>query len=117
MKTSFKHKDKKFSLGPFIKAPHAEIIEACGYSGFDFVVLDMEHTPLTVDKLYPLICVSQLRDIEAVVRIPSNVECYFKWCLDQGVRYIQVPHIQSVEDAKNAIKNTIKAGNRKNNCL
>jgi 4-hydroxy-2-oxoheptanedioate aldolase len=35
----------KCELGPFVKCPHPEMIEAIGIAGFDFAVVDMEHTP------------------------------------------------------------------------
>lgn len=101
-----KFEKKDVELGPFIKSPHPEIIEACGLASFDFVVVDMEHTPLSPRDLYPLVLAAENRGIKLIVRIPKNDEEYFKWCLDLGVRYIQVPHIQSPSDAKKAIRNS-----------
>lgn len=96
--------DKNVQLGPFIKCPHPEMIEACELAGYHFVVIDMEHTPLSPRDLYPLVLAAERRGIEMVVRIPANEESYFKWCLDLGIRYLQVPHVQSREDAEYAVK-------------
>ncbi len=100
MKQSFTSKGHSFSLGPFIKCPHPEMIEACGLAQFDFVVVDMEHTPLGPRDLYPLVLAAERRQIDIVVRIPEKMEMYIKWCLDLGVKLIQIPHIQSKADAE-----------------
>jgi 4-hydroxy-2-oxoheptanedioate aldolase len=100
---SFAVGERRFSLGPFIKCPHAEMIESCALAGFDFAVVDMEHTPLGPRDLYPLVVAAERRRLDLVVRIPVLAEQYFKWCLDLGVPYIQVPHVNSMEDAERAV--------------
>lgn len=90
-------------LGPFVKCPHPEMIEAIGLAGFDFAVVDMEHTPLSPRDLYPLVLAAERRGLELIVRIPMKDECYFKWCRDLGIRHIQVPFVESAEDVVQAI--------------
>ncbi|MEO8502781.1 MAG: aldolase/citrate lyase family protein [Acidobacteriota bacterium] len=103
MRTSLELAGRRFSLGPFLKCPHPEMVEACGLAGFDFAVADMEHTPLSPRDLYPLVLAAERRALELVVRVPANEESYIKWCLDLGVRYIQVPFVQCREDAEKAM--------------
>ncbi len=103
MQSSFHHKNAAFSMGPFLKCPYPEMVEACGLSGFDFAIADMEHTPISQREIYPLLLAAKARNIELVVRIPENLPMYFKWCLDLGVNFIQVPHIQSKADAEKAV--------------
>ena len=91
-------------FGLFIKCPHPEIIECLGMQNSDFAVIDMEHTPISQSNLYPLILAASLHNMELIVRIPENKETYYKWCLDLGIKSIQIPHIQSVNDIKLAVK-------------
>lgn len=91
-------------IGPFIKCPYPEIIETCAHAGFDLAVVDMEHTPLGPRDLYPLVLASELHKLDLIVRIPMKLEMYFKWCLDLNIKYIQVPFIQTKEDAEECIK-------------
>lgn len=91
-------------LGVFVKCPHAEMIEAIGLVGFDFAVVDMEHTPLGPRDLYPLVLAAQCRGLSLTVRIPTKDDAYFKWCRDLDVAAIQVPHVESKEDALRAIE-------------
>ena len=92
------------SIGPFIKCPHPEMIETIAGTKFDFAVIDMEHTPLSARDLYPLKLAAEARNLDLIVRIPTNAEEYFKWCLDLGFKYIQVPFVQTKEDALKAAK-------------
>lgn len=103
MRSAHQWKGRPFSFGPFIKCPHPEMIEAIGLAGFDFGVIDMEHTPLSPRDLYPLVVAAERRQLEPVIRVPSNDEAYLKWCLDLGVRYVQVPHVECADDARAAV--------------
>ena len=94
----------KTKFGLFIKCPHPEIIECLGFEKADFAVIDMEHTPVTQNTLYPLVLAAELHKLDLIVRIPENKECFYKWCLDLGIKSIQIPHIQSASDVKKAIQ-------------
>lgn len=89
-------------LGPFVKCPHPEMIEAIALAGFDFAVVDMEHTPLGPRDLYPLVLAAECRELELIVRVPELSEAHLKWCLDLGVLTIQVPHVITEGDVKRA---------------
>lgn len=91
-------------FGLFIKCPHPEIIECLGIEKADFAVIDMEHTPISQSSLYPLILAANLHKMKLIVRLPENKESFFKWCLDLGIINIQIPHIQTANDVKIAIK-------------
>lgn len=91
-------------IGPFVKCPHPEMIEAIALSGCDFAVLDMEHTPLGPRDLYPLALAAECRGLGLAIRIPRRSEEYVKWCLDLGVREIQIPHITTPDDVRDAMR-------------
>jgi len=71
------------------------MIEAIAIAGFDFAVVDMEHTPLGPRDLYPLLLAAEARGLLLIVRIPECAERYVKWCLDMGVEEIQVPNVEN----------------------
>lgn len=96
-------------FGLFVKCPSMEMIESIGIVGCDFAVIDMEHTPLSPRDLYPLLLAAERRNLEIIVRIPVKSEQYFKWVKDLNISTIQVPHVQSAEDVKYAISNTLFA--------
>lgn len=93
-------------LGLFVKCPHPEMIEAMALAGFDFAVVDMEHTPLGPRDLYPLILAAENRKMPLIVRIPQKSEMHFKWCRDLNIKLIQVPNVETVEDVQYATRHT-----------
>lgn len=104
MKSSFNHAGHPFSIGPFIKCPHTEIVEVLALSGVDFGVVDLEHVFSTIHSVDKLKLAAEARKFDLIVRIPMNQEEYYKWVLDLGYRYIQVPFIQTKECVEKAIK-------------
>lgn len=90
-------------LGPFVKCPHPEMVEAVALAGFDFAVIDMEHTPLGPRDLYPLVLAAEARKLPLVIRVPANSAAHIKWCLDLGVKRVQVPNISTAEEAMAAV--------------
>ena len=40
-----------YVIGPFMKTCDPAFVEAAGYAGMDFVILDMEHGPVSVESL------------------------------------------------------------------
>ncbi len=98
--------NKKMQLGPFVKVARPEMIEAIALAGFDLAVVDMEHVPVSQNDLYPLVLAAERRNLELIVRIPVREEPYFKWCLDLGIRNIQVPFVETAEDVAYCVKNS-----------
>jgi len=76
----------KTNLGPFVKCPQPQMIEAIALAGFDFAVIDMEHTPIGQKDLYILKLAAEARNLDLIVRIPINSEEYLKWSLEKNIR-------------------------------
>lgn len=96
--------EKPCFLGPFVRIPRPEIVEILAFSGFDFVVVDLEHGGnIMPDKLYTLLLAAEKNNIKLIVRTPGVKEEYCKWLLDIGVDGLQIPHIKTAEDACKAV--------------
>jgi 4-hydroxy-2-oxoheptanedioate aldolase len=96
--------EKPYFLGPFVRIPRPEIIEILAFSGFDFVVADLEHGGnIMPDKLYPLLLAAEKNNIKFIVRTPGIKEEYCKSLLDLGVDGLQIPHIKTEKDARKAV--------------
>ncbi|MDE2134321.1 MAG: aldolase [Alphaproteobacteria bacterium] len=96
----------KPQLGPFMKFARPEMIEVVALAGFDFALVDMEHGPVGHNELYAAVLAAERRNLQLIVRIPVIEEPYFKWCLDLGVRHIQVPSVETPEDVAFCIRNS-----------
>lgn len=69
-------------------------------------MVGMEHTPLGPRDLYPLVLAAERRGLSLVVRIPSKADEYFKGCRDLDISAIQVPHVETREDALRAVEHS-----------
>lgn len=95
---------KPHLLGPFLRIPRAEIVEILGMSGFDFVIADLEHGPITINEIYPLILAAENHGIRLLARLPGIQESYIKWLLDLGIGGLQIPHIRTADDVRRVVQ-------------
>jgi len=91
-------------FGPFSKTSDPAIVETLGLAGFDFVILDMEHGPNSIETVQNLIRAAQLSEMAPVVRIPSGDYEMIGKALDVGAAGVQVPQISCADDVKAAIR-------------
>ncbi len=93
-------------FGPFCKIQDATTIEIASLAGFDFVIIDMEHGPFSIETTQTLIRAAEARGITPVVRVTSNDNTLILRTLDIGARCIQVPQISTKEDAEKVVEAT-----------
>lgn len=86
-------------LGTWVKIPSLETVELLGHAGFDFVVIDMEHAPHTLETAYRLIVAAQAMGMAALVRIPDALGTPIQPLLDAGADGLLVPRVTSIEAA------------------
>ena len=73
-------------------------------AGFDWLVLDMEHSVLELSEVQMLIQVLDMRKCPAIVRLTSNHPDQIKRVMDAGATGVMVPMIRSATDAKKAVQ-------------
>jgi 4-hydroxy-2-oxoheptanedioate aldolase len=87
-------------IGMFSVMGNIEVIELIGLAGFDFVVIDMEHGPLGIQAVVPLILAARSRQLTPIVRVRSNDPALIGSALDAGAAGVLVPQIDSAEAAR-----------------
>jgi 2-keto-3-deoxy-L-rhamnonate aldolase RhmA len=87
-------------VGAFVKLPAIEIVEILKLAGFDFIVLDSEHSMLTLAEVNHLIAVAQGLGMPAIVRVPDHGYGDVQRVLDAGAAGIMVPHVSTAETAR-----------------
>ncbi len=80
--------------------------EILGHCGFDWMVLDMEHSPNELPTILAQLQALQTSPTMPVIRPPWNDMVTFKRLLDIGVQTLIVPYIQNEEEARNAVSYT-----------
>lgn len=99
-----KLKAKKPVFGPFMKTCDPGFVEAAGYAGMDFAILDMEHGPVNIQDMQNNIRAAQLSGILPIVRVPAVTEEAIGKALDIGAAAIEIPQISTAKEAGRAVK-------------
>jgi 4-hydroxy-2-oxoheptanedioate aldolase len=90
--------------GPFMKALDASFMEITGHAGFDFAILDMEHGPAGFAEMQGLIRGAEIGGLASFVRTPGSSESAIGKALDLGASGVQVPQIQSADEARAVVR-------------
>ncbi|MCQ6282084.1 HpcH/HpaI aldolase/citrate lyase family protein [Bacillus sp. EB600] len=96
--------DNKTVIGTFSKFSSPVATEMLGYLGFDFVILDMEHSALDYHQAEDLIRAGEAAGISTVIRVPGSEENPILRVLDAGVQGVQVPEVGTAEMAKRVVE-------------
>jgi 4-hydroxy-2-oxoheptanedioate aldolase len=83
--------------------PSPPVVEILGYIGFDWVLLDNEHGSITVDTAEDVIRAAELTGIAPIVRPVANRPEMIAPFLDRGAWGVQVPHVNTREEAEAAV--------------
>lgn len=96
-------RDGKTSIGMEVYTGSPSLVEILGYTGFDFYMLDMEHAPVSIEKMRHLIRAADSAGISTIVRVAQNDYALIARGVEEGAQGIIVPHVSSAEDARKAI--------------
>jgi 2-dehydro-3-deoxyglucarate aldolase len=91
------------SLGSWITIPSQQVIEIMGTAGLEWLCIDLEHAPISIESACNLIGHIQGNGMQALVRVSKNEEVVIKRVLDAGADGIIVPMIKSKKDAIEAV--------------
>ena len=91
------------AFGPFMITSDPAFVEAAGYAGYDFVLLDMEHGPGTFENLQNLIRAANVAGVCPVVRVPRGTDIWIDQALDVGAGAVMIPQIDTAEQARIAV--------------
>jgi 2-keto-3-deoxy-L-rhamnonate aldolase RhmA len=91
------------ALGCSLMFPSPQIVEMLGHAGFDWVLLDCEHGSLSLADVEVMAMAADAVGITSIGRPRSNAAADIQSVMDRGVMGVQVPHINSAEDARRAV--------------
>jgi len=93
-------------IGTWLVSGAASTAEAMGCAGFDFVVLDMEHTPIDMAQYVEILRTIQGTPAGVITRLPWNDMVTVKRVLDAGAQALMFPFIQNEDEARRAVSYT-----------
>ncbi|MBS0424903.1 MAG: 2,4-dihydroxyhept-2-ene-1,7-dioic acid aldolase [Proteobacteria bacterium] len=93
----------ELTIGSWVTLGHPSIAEIMASAGFDWLVLDMEHSVLELSEVQAIIQVLDAKQCPAIVRLTSNHPDQIKRVMDAGATGVMVPMIKSAADAEAAV--------------
>jgi len=99
-----KLQNNQLTLGSWVTIGHPSVIDIMATAGFEWLVIDIEHTSIDLNTAHNLISTIQANGMKALVRVSKNEEVIIKRILDMGADGIVVPMVKSKADALEAIE-------------
>jgi 4-hydroxy-2-oxoheptanedioate aldolase len=96
----------KPQIGLWAGLAHPYTAEICAGAGFDWLLLDGEHAPNSLQTILAQLQAVAAYPVAPVVRPPWNDFVLIKQILDTGAQTLLVPMIQSAEEAAAAVAAT-----------
>src|SRR5262245_34411082 len=93
-------------LGTWLMSGSPTVTEAIGLCGFDFVTVDMEHSPIDMAETVSMLRALAGTQTEAIVRLAWNDQILVKRTLDAGARTLMFPFVQNADEARAAVSYT-----------
>lgn len=90
--------------GIFVKSGSPAMVEIIGYSGFDYALLDMEHSPVSIEQLENLIRAAETAGTAPMVRVSGISEPEILHPLDKGAAGLLVPMVNTPEMAEEVVR-------------
>ena len=87
-------------FGLSVMIPSPQIVEIAGRLGFDWVLIDFEHGAISPETLQSMVMAAESSGITPLARPATHSEQEITKLLDAGVLGVQVPHVNTAEEAE-----------------
>src|SRR5436305_10359040 len=91
------------ALGCSLMFPSAQIVEMLGHAGFDWVLLDCEHGSLAPADVEVMAMAALAAGVVPIARPKTNAPSDIQTVMDRGVLGVQIPHVNTPDDARRAV--------------
>lgn len=99
-------KNRKLTIGSWLQINSPIVAEIMSKAGFDWLVVDLEHSAIGISEAQTLIQIIDLAGCIPLVRLSSNDPTLIKRVMDAGSHGIIVPNVDSTDEAAKAVKAT-----------
>jgi len=93
-------------VGTFFKTNSPNLAEMFGYAGYDFIIIDNEHSNFSFTEIENIIRAADGVGMHSIVRVPSPLDEHLAHSLDSGASGVQIPSLRDVEQARKAVPYT-----------
>ena len=92
------------AFGVTVLIPSPQIVEMIGKLGFDWVLIDCEHGSMTPESVELMAMAAESAGITPIARPTTNSPEAILRVMDRGVMGVQVPHVNTAEDARRVVE-------------
>lgn len=93
----------EFSPGIWIAIPSPTACEVIADAGFDWIVVDAEHSPFNPETLQYMLMAFKGSNTVPLIRVPWNDHVVIKQVLDMGWDGVLVPQVNSADETRRAV--------------
>jgi len=95
--------DGKVAIGTFVSIGHPDVTERLSVLGFDWLLLDSEHGPLSLETMQVMMQSMRGDSCSPIVRVQWNDPVVIKRALDIGAHGVLIPWVNSKGEAEAAV--------------
>ena len=99
-----KLKAGQLTFGGWITIPHPALAEVMALSGFEFLVIDVEHGAISAESVQTLIQAMAATEVVPLVRLAGSQRMFVNQILDTGPGGVIIPMVNSREAAEEAVR-------------
>jgi 4-hydroxy-2-oxoheptanedioate aldolase len=100
-------RDGKPKMGLFLNSHSPTVAEQLAHSGYDWLLVDMQHGPMGYEKLSAMLAAIALGGAKSMVRVAGYADrAGIQQALDLGADGVLVPYINTAEEARQAVSCT-----------
>jgi 2-keto-3-deoxy-L-rhamnonate aldolase RhmA len=92
------------AVGTWLTVNSLDLVELISDVGFDFLIFDTEHAPLTTETVQSLLQVMKNSATTPIVRVAWNDNVLIKLALDIGAYGLIIPFIKTGDDVVSAVR-------------
>ncbi len=96
-------KDGRRQIGLWITIPDSGVVEMLAGCGYDWILLDTEHSAMGAVETLPLMQAAAAYKVTTIVRPGWNNPVEIKKLLDLGVQTLLIPYVQNADEARAAV--------------
>ena len=94
-------------MGLFLNSHSPTVAEQLAHSGYDWLLVDMQHGPMGYEKLSAMLCAIAMGGAKSMVRVAGYSDrAGIQQALDLGADGVLVPYINTAEEARQAVSCT-----------
>lgn len=91
-------------LGTFYKTASPAVLEILGYAGFDFAVVDCEHSNIGYSQVEDIVRNGENVGLPIIVRVASANDENIFHALDSNAAGVQLPNLSTPEEAEKSVR-------------